>query len=67
MARLTRAHSDDAKLTEELYLTFFARPPTADETGVAVAHLRKHAADRRRGAEDLAWALLNSTEFLFNH
>jgi len=67
VARLTREQTDDAKLTEELYLTFFARPPTADETVVAVAHLRKHAADRRRGAEDLAWALLNSTEFLFNH
>ena len=67
VARLTREHADDAKLTEDLYLTFFARPPTAEETAVAVAHLRKHAADRRRGAEDLAWALLNSTEFLFNH
>ena len=67
VARLVRAQPDDAKLTDELYLTFFARPPTADETAVAVAHLRKHAADRRRGAEDLAWALLNSTEFLFNH
>jgi hypothetical protein len=66
IARLVRTQLDDAKLTDELYLTFFARMPTADETAVAVAHLRKHA-DRRRGAEDLAWALLNSTEFLFNH
>ncbi|QDU23024.1 DUF1549 and DUF1553 domain-containing protein [Urbifossiella limnaea] len=67
VATLVRSQPDDAKLTEELYLTFFSRRPTTDETAVAVAHLRKHAADRRRGAEDLAWALLNSTEFLFNH
>ncbi len=67
VATLVRTQPDDAKLTEELYLTFFSRRPTTDETGVAVAHLRKNAADRRRGAEDLAWALLNSTEFLFNH
>ncbi|MFO0797769.1 MAG: DUF1549 domain-containing protein [Gemmataceae bacterium] len=67
VATLVRTQPDDARLTEELYLTFFARRPTADETAVAVAHLRKHAADRRRGAEDLAWAVLNSTEFLFNH
>ncbi len=67
VAKLVREQPDDAKLTEELYLTFFARFPTTDETAVAVGHLRKHAADRRRGAEDLAWALLNSTEFLFNH
>jgi hypothetical protein len=68
VARLARAQPDDAKLTEELYLTFFARFPAADETAVAVGHLRKYPADRRRrAAEDVAWALLNSTEFLFNH
>ncbi|MBN9517005.1 DUF1549 domain-containing protein [bacterium] len=67
VVRLVRTQPDDAKLTEELYLTFFARFPTADETAVATAHLRRHAVDRRRAAEDLAWALLNSTEFLFNH
>ncbi|MBA4062460.1 MAG: hypothetical protein C0501_01900 [Isosphaera sp.] len=67
VARLVRAHKDDAKLVEELYLTFFARYPTAAEADAAGKHLRKHAADRRAAAEDLAWALLNSTEFLFNH
>ena len=51
VATLVRTQPDDAKLTDELYLTFFARPPTVDETAVAVAHLRKHAADRRQGRE----------------
>ena len=45
----------------------FARFPTADETAVGVKHLKKYANNRRAAAEDLAWALLNSTEFLFNH
>ncbi|HEX4611831.1 MAG TPA: DUF1553 domain-containing protein, partial [Urbifossiella sp.] len=67
VAKFVREQADDAKLTEDLYLTFFARLPTADETAVAVAYLRKQPADRRRAAEDVAWALLNSTEFLFNH
>ena len=67
VARLVRTQKDDAKLVEELYLTFFARFPTAHETKVSVAHLRKYADNRRAAAEDLAWALLNSTEFLFNH
>ena len=31
VAKLVRTHKDDAKLVEELYLTFFARFPTADE------------------------------------
>jgi hypothetical protein len=67
VAKLVRTEKDDAKLVEELYLTFFARPPSADETDIGVKHLRKYAANRRAAAEDLAWALLNSTEFLFNH
>lgn len=67
VATLVRAHKDDAKLVEELYLTFYARMPTADETAVGVKHLKKFANNRRAATEDLAWALLNSTEFLFNH
>jgi hypothetical protein len=67
IARLIRTQSDDAKLVGELYLIFYARPPAAAELDVGMKHLRKYAADRRTAAEDLAWALLNSTEFLFNH
>ena len=32
VAKLVREQKDDAKLVEELYLTFFARLPTAEET-----------------------------------
>jgi hypothetical protein len=67
VAKLVHDQRDDAKLVEELYLTFFARLPSADEKDIGVKHLRKYAANRRAAAEDLAWALLNSTEFLFNH
>jgi Protein of unknown function (DUF1549)/Protein of unknown function (DUF1553) len=67
VARLARTQKDDAKLVEELYLTFYARPPSAGEKDIGVKHLRKYAANRRAATEDLAWALLNSTEFLFNH
>jgi hypothetical protein len=67
VARLVRDQKDDAKLVEELYLTFFARPPTADELDTALSHLKKYANNRRAATEDLAWAMLNSTEFLFNH
>jgi hypothetical protein len=67
VASLVRTQKDDAKLTEEMYLQFLARRPTAKERDAATAHLRKYPDNRRAAAEDLAWALLNSTEFLFNH
>ena len=59
-------HLTDEQLTEELYLAFFGRQPTLDERQVASEHLRKHT-DRQRALEDLAWSMLNSMEFLFNH
>ena len=67
VAVLVRTHTDDAKLVDELYLTFFARFPTSAERATGVKHLTKYANNRRAAAEDLAWAMLNSTEFLFNH
>lgn len=67
VARLVRTEKDNAKLVDELYLTYYARFPTTEEKGFAVGHLKSHAGARRQAAEDLAWALLNSTEFLFNH
>jgi hypothetical protein len=36
-----------------MFLTFFARLPSADETAVGVKHLKKYPNDRRAAAEDL--------------
>ncbi|MBS0266038.1 MAG: DUF1553 domain-containing protein [Planctomycetes bacterium] len=67
IARLTAALTDDAQLVEELYLTFYSRFPTAAERDMAVAYLQKHQASRRQAVEDLAWSMLNTGEFVFNH
>ncbi|MBP3960698.1 DUF1549 domain-containing protein [Gemmata sp. G18] len=67
VAKLVRAQKDDVTLVEELYLTFYSRLPSADESATGVKHLKKYANNRRAATEDLAWALMNSTEFLFNH
>lgn len=66
VARWT-AITDDARLAEELVLTFYSRPPTTKETATITAHLKKHATDRRRAVEDVAWALMNTREFVQNH
>lgn len=47
-----------------LYWSALSRQPSADELNAAVLHTQNHS-DRRRGLEDVAWALLNSNEFLF--
>ena len=49
-------------MSEALYLTILSRRPTkAEEAEVS------WQCDSRQGAEDLAWALMNSEEFIFRH
>jgi sugar lactone lactonase YvrE len=56
--------SDNRALVERLYLATVSRHPSAQEVEIGVKAL---SADRRRGAENLQWALINSPEFLFNY
>jgi hypothetical protein len=62
--RLLGAYADDARVVDELFLASVSRPPSAGEKDVALAALRQ---DRVKGAQNLQWALLNLTEFFFNH
>jgi hypothetical protein len=56
--------TDDRMLVEELYLSTVSRKPNASELAAALKAL---ATDRKRGAENLQWALINSPEFIFNY
>lgn len=64
LATLLDKTADDRGLVEQLYLHTVSRKPSGAELQVGLEALRK---DRRRGAENLQWALLNSPEFLFNY
>ncbi|MBT8045287.1 MAG: DUF1549 and DUF1553 domain-containing protein [Verrucomicrobiae bacterium] len=51
------------------YLTILSRRPTTEETRIAIKHFKK---SRKRvgingAVQDLAWALLNTKEFLYKH
>lgn len=60
--------TDDATAIETAYLTVLTRRPTTDELN----HFKKrlsgtHKDARANAMQDLYWALLNSTEFAWNH
>ena len=55
---------DDRALVEKLYVSTVSRRPTASELETAVKALGEN---RKRGAENLQWALINSPEFIFNY
>ena len=68
LAQLCQTHrGDDRALVEELYLSFYARIPADDEMAHAVAYLSRDASTHDAAVEDLAWSLMNTAEFLFNH
>ena len=57
-----------AAMVSGLYLTVLSRPPTPAESATAGDYLRSSSGKAPRAAfEDLAWALVNSKEFLFKH
>lgn len=67
LARLVRQKADDSAIIDDLYLTFYSRFPTTVERERALEHLGKEANQRRQAVEDLAWSMLNTLEFVFNH
>lgn len=67
LARLVAAQADDGSLADELYLTFYSRFPAASERQAVIEYLKTRAADRRKATEDIAWSMLNTAEFQFNH
>ncbi|MBY0523295.1 MAG: DUF1553 domain-containing protein [Gemmataceae bacterium] len=56
----------DGEKVEELFLWAFARKPTENDMKVALAHIEKHAKDKKIAYQDLLWSLINSKEFVFN-
>lgn len=67
VGRWVRTIPADDKLVEEIYLTFYSRLPANKEKEVAVEFLRRRPNQRRQAAEDLAWTVMNTLEFIFNH
>ena len=67
VARLVAARENDRELVDDFYLTILSRLPTANERDIAVSHLANQASERRQAAEDFAWSLMNTLEFVFNH
>jgi len=61
------AMKDDAAVADELYLNTFSRLPSSQEREDIVADLRGFKGDRAKALEQLAWAMLSSTEFVVNH
>ena len=64
VAQLVASTNTNGEIVDALYLATLSRLPLPAEKDVALSWL---AADRREGAEDLHWSLLNKLDFVFNY
>ena len=64
---LMRDFRNPRELVNQLYLTVLSRNPTDDEWKQVAAHSQSGAARGQQAFVDLAWALVNSSEFLYRH
>jgi len=58
---------DNEQVVEELFLTFLQRRPDGREKAIAVKFLSGAGSTRNAYIEDIAWALVNKTDFLYNY
>lgn len=63
LAKLIKDGKSDAQVIDELYWTALTRPPSEDESKAMVQYVKK-SSDRRKGLEDVTWALFNAKEFV---
>lgn len=66
-SQLAKGTLPEPRIVTELYLAAFCRLPTPAESQTALRFFSAPGATRQSAIEDLAWALINSAEFVFNH
>lgn len=64
---LARSKGNGQETVRLLYLTLLSREPTDREMLVAAEYARSSGLKPLEVAQDLAWALINSKEFLYRH
>jgi len=64
IGQLLREIKDDETLVVELYLKALSREPAAGEIKTCLQYV-KDTRDRNQAFEDIAWALVNSSEFAY--
>ena len=59
--------TDASDLADELYLSILCRPATEQEQVEFEQYLEERTKDRNKALREVAWGLLSSLEFRFNH
>ncbi|MHC4750524.1 MAG: DUF1553 domain-containing protein [Planctomycetota bacterium] len=61
------AKGNRSRLINMIYLNILSRYPTKDELAAAEQYFQSKKINTRQATSDLAWALINTKEFLYRH
>jgi hypothetical protein len=61
------AKGNSSNIIKNIYITILSRYPTKAESDIAEKYFQGEGITRKAAVEDLAWALINTKEFLYRH
>jgi hypothetical protein len=64
--QLAKDPRPDAEKVEELFTWAVGHKPSPEKLEKALAHVEKHAKDKKIAYEDILWSVINTKEFVFN-
>lgn len=67
IGRQMKNGADDKAIIESIFLAGLARKPTDPEMDRLLKVVAEYNDDRKTALQDVAWSVLTSTEFTFNH
>lgn len=67
LKQILREFPDTSGCVDELYIRILSRLPTGDEKKAALDYVARGGLNKNEAAADLAWALMNTTEFILKH
>ena len=67
VTRMLDQQADDDQIIHAVFVAALAREPTDDELAQLRAVVAEYGDDRVTALQDVAWSVLTSTEFTFNH
>jgi hypothetical protein len=67
IARSMAAGADNEEIIQSIFIAALSRKPTDGELQALMAILSEYGDDRETALQDVAWSVLTSTEFTFNH
>lgn len=67
LRRLIEGRRNNREIIRAIYLALLSRAPMKAEADVAEKYFQAGGINRNNAAQDLAWALVNTKEFLYRH